>query len=84
MGITLGIFIAFALAMHAYEPPPIVCTIVNATLSTVENLQFTPDPEYFGPMYPPSALRALLYIPLVSTNLVATALICYKAWYVVR
>jgi len=43
---------------------------------TIENLKTEPTrvPELV-------LVEALLYIPLMTTNVLATLLICYKAWY---
>jgi len=59
-------------------------TTTNVILMTVQQyLKYDIDLDNSGPIYPLNTLRALLYIPLIVTNALATALICYKAWYVV-
>ena len=58
------------------------CTTANAIMITVDTLRAIDDVNANGPLYSKSALRALLYIPLLSTNVLATLLICYKAWWV--
>lgn len=52
----------------------IVCTSVSAALGTVNIM------PRFEPIYSPSALTAMLLVPLITTNVLATALICYRAW----
>lgn len=58
-----------------------VCTIVNTILITIQNARFNPE-HSSDALYPPNKLRPLLYVPLLATNILATALICYKAWFV--
>ena len=48
-------------------------------ITTISYLRFIPDPIGSRKLYP---LSALLYVPLLATNVLATGLICYKAWYV--
>lgn len=63
----------------------IVCTVVNAALTAVQaqdSPQFDASSVNSGLMYSPSALRILLYVPFITTNLLATVVIIYKAWYV--
>jgi hypothetical protein len=62
---------------------PKACTSTSAVLITVQNLTEDPD-GLSGVMYSDNALGALLYIPLLATNVIATILICYKAWLVWR
>lgn len=51
---------------------------------TVDNFREEPEGGSSGPLSSYSALRALLYVPLMATNVLATVLICYKAWCVSR
>lgn len=60
----------------------LVCTTTNAIIVTVDSLRAVPSGSPSELMLPPSAQRSLLYIPLMGTNILATLLICYKAWYV--
>lgn len=57
--------------------------MVNVALLTAQNVQYDIYSDS-GPVYLPSVLTQLMYyVPLLTTNLVATALICYKAWCVI-
>ena len=62
--------------------PFLVSTTVYAVLLTVDSFRVELPNGSNDLLLPASALRALLYIPLMSTNVFATLLICYKAWYV--
>jgi hypothetical protein len=87
MGVTLG-----EINIHVIIPQNIsfimrslflsVCTMVNAALSTVEHIHVIQNLEHSGALYPPNTLRAILFIPLIATNVLATASICSKAWCV--
>jgi len=50
-------------------------------MTTIQSLRNGPAGGLTGLLLPESALKALLYTPLMTTNVLATMLICYKAWY---
>jgi len=55
--------------------------MLNAVLITAENLPIASPVDSNHSMYSKNALRALLFIPLLATNVLATFLVGYKAWY---
>ena len=59
-----------------------VCTATNAIVMTISSLGSPTEAGPNGLLLPESALRALLFIPLMATNVLATLLISYTAWYV--
>lgn len=85
MGITFGTKTIYVpIFLYGSNKPPYprpfsVCTMVNAALCTVKDLETTPGPES---VYSPGVLAEILYIPLLATNILATAIICYRAWCV--
>jgi len=84
MAITAGMFLIALTRLtphsqfYLYE----VCTITNAIILSVGNLRGLTTSGSNGPLITESASRALLFVPLMVTNVLATLLICYKAWHV--
>lgn len=90
LGVLMGITLGKITSLHKQDEFAMteirvtVCNTVNGALITVQDLHLNPaSNSYSGPVYPSRALAALLYIPLVTTNLVATTVICFRAWYIV-
>jgi len=56
--------------------------VTSAIMVTLDNFEMPTTTSSTVSLYPDSALRALFYVPLMGTNILATSLICFKAWYV--
>ena len=62
-----------------------VCTTTNLIMITVDVFQDATATSLNKSLFPRSnGLRAVLYIPLMATNVLATTFICYKSWYMQR
>lgn len=58
----------------------LVCMELDTTLNAVQAFQFHLNVQHLESLRTPSALKSLIFLPLMVMNLLATTLICYKVW----